>query len=386
MIRPATLAALMALVACGPRGPTAHPVDPTKPVDRVVMEPIVIEAWQEGGEIKSKAYDAALLFDRAFVEYGEGDFEAALEGYEELLAKFPDTVLAPAATFNLGLCHERLGLVAEAAAIYDRLVAVYPGTPTVLDAMFRRGYCLEGLERWNEAVEQYEDILAIEDLSGPDTCEAMSRIGCAHLAKGEVAQAEQALRLAVQYFLKQSQIERFENTFYAARAQFHLGEIYRDSFEAVAFTTDEAQIREALEEKLSHMVSARDAYVQTIKLGNYHWAAASGFQVGQLFRTLHDQVMTAPLPPELSTDELVEVYYEMLEEKVQPLLESAVSVWEKTLLMAERVGVSGEWVERTETALTATRALLAQDLLEEGQEAGETPDGAPDAPEGVEQD
>ncbi|MBW2261721.1 MAG: tetratricopeptide repeat protein [Deltaproteobacteria bacterium] len=359
------LLASLVLTACGPKGPVDHPVDPLKPVDRVVMEPIVIKAWKEGGVIKSEAYDAALLFDEAYLRYEEGGYEDALGIYERILEEFPDTVLAPASMFNMALCHEKMGLVAEAAGIYDTLVGLYPGSSAVPDAMFRRGYCLEGLEQWPEAIEQYEDILAMTDLSGPDTVEAMSRIGTILLDAGDVPEAEQALRAAVQYFVEQSQIERFVNTFYVARAQFHLAEIYRREFEAVTFTVDEAQIREALETKLIHMVEARDAYVQTIKLGNYHWAAASGYEVGQLFRTFHDQIMTAPLPPELSTDELVEMYYGMLKEKVEPLLESAVSVWEMTLLMAERVGVGGEWVDKTEQALSSTRALLAQSLVDE---------------------
>jgi TolA-binding protein len=363
-MRRAPLLALF-VTACGPMGPVDHPVDPTKPVDRVVMEPIVIKAWEEGGVIKSEAYDAALLFDEAYARYGEGAYEDALSIYRRVLDEFPDTVLAPAAMFNMALCHEKMGLVAEAAQIYDELVELYPGSGPVADAMFRRGYCLEALEQWSDAIAQYEQIIALADLPGPDIVEAMSRIGTIHLEAGDVKEAEQALRLAVQYFVEQSQIERFENTFYVARAQFHLGEIYRQEFEAMVFSTDEAQIREVLEDKLAHMVEARDAYVQTIKLGNYHWAAASGYEVGQLFRTFHDQIMNAPLPPELSTDELVEMYYEMLKEKVEPLLESAVSVWEKTLLMTERVGVSGEWVEKTEQALTSTRALLAQGLLDD---------------------
>jgi tetratricopeptide (TPR) repeat protein len=351
-------------------------VDPSKPIDRVVMEPVVIKAWQEGGEIKSEAYDAALLFDEAFVLYEKGDFESALELYARVLEEFPATVLAPPTMFNLALCHEKLGEVDRAVQVYAALVEAFPDSEVALDAMFRQGYGLEHLESWPEAILVYSDILAVGDLSGPDTLEAMSRIGCIYMAMGDVDQAEESLRLAVQYFLTQSQIERFENTFYAGRAQFHLAEIYREKFESVTFTTDEAQIRAALEEKLGYMVEARDAYVQTIKLGNYHWAAAAGFSVGQLFRTLHDHVMIAPLPPELSTDELVEMYYQMLREKVEPLLESAVSVWEKTLLMSERVGLASEWVEVIEQALSDTRALLAQSLLEE-----EAPEGELEVPE-----
>jgi hypothetical protein len=66
----------------------------------------------------------------------------------------------------------------------------------------------------------------------------------------------------------------------------------------------------------------------------------------------------------------------MLGEKVRPLLESAVSVWEKTLLMAERVGLGGEWVEMTEQAMDEARGLLAEELVEEDEgEGGEQPPG-----------
>jgi tetratricopeptide (TPR) repeat protein len=351
-------------------------VDPSKPIDRVVMEPMVIKAWKEGEAIKSTAYDAVLLFDEAFELYGEGKYDEALATYGRLLDEFPGTELAAAATFNLGLCLEKAGEIAEAASTYAGLVETYPGSEAVLDALFREGYCLEHLERWDAAIDVYTAILAISDLSGPDALEAMSRIGCIQLAAGRTEEAEESLRLAVQYFLTQSQVERFENTFYAARAQFHLAEMYRKEFEAVTFTTDEAEIRQALEEKLAHMVEARDAYVQTIKMGNYYWAAAAGYMVGALFRTLYDQVMAAPLPPELDSDELVKMYYEMLGEKVRPLLESAVSVWEKTLLMAERVGLGGEWVEMTEQAMDEARGLLAEELVEEDEgEGGEQPPG-----------
>ncbi len=372
---------LVLACGCGPRGPTMHPVDPTKPIDKVVMEPMVLEAKKVGDSFEVVAYDAALLFDEAFALYQEGQSAEAAGIYERVLEEFPATELGPPAKFNLGLCMEKQGELDDAASIYDELIDDYPGTEASLHAMFRRGYCLEGLSLYDEAISQYEEILAMGDvLDGEDTLEAMSRIGHVLMLEGKDAEALDALTMAIQYYVTQSELERFENAYYAAQAQYDLAELARMAFEAVTFGTDEAEIREALDIKLGHMVEASDAYVQVIKIGNYYWAAASGYQVGQLLRTLFDHMMAAPVPPELDTEELVETYYDYLHEYIRPLLERAVSIWEKTLLMAERVDIDCEWVKILEEKLAETRGMLAQDLLGEGGEDQDQEMVAPEVP------
>jgi tetratricopeptide (TPR) repeat protein len=383
-MRRAALVLAALLAGCGPRGPVDRPRDGDEPVERVVMEPIVLEAKKVGDSFEVEAYDAALLFDEAYALYQKGAYEQARDAYERILAQFPGTVLAPPATFNLALCHERLGDLDAAAELYDSVVEEHPASAAALDAMFRRGYCLEELGRHDAAVDQYGEVLALPDVPGEDVLEAMSRIGHIHLADGELEQAEDTLTAAVQYYVKQSQVERFENAYYAGQAQYDLAELWRLRFEQVGFSTDEAAIRGELDVKLGHMVEASDAYVQTIKIGNYYWAVAAGYQVGQLLRTLYDDMMAAPLPPELDTQELVETYYEYLEDYIRPLLSRAVSVWEKTLLMAERVGIECKWVEMTEDKLSETRGMLAEGLVEEGAEQEGAGGGqAPAGEEGV---
>lgn len=366
-MRSVWLLTLMFIAGCGPRGPTKHPVDPGKPVDRVIMEPMVLEAQKVGDDLQVISYDAALLFDEAFALYQQDLFDEARKMYARILEQFPETVLAPPAMFNMALCDEKLGDLQAASGIYDELVDTYPDSEAALHAMFRRGYCLEALERLDEAIAQYQEVLALDGIPVDDTLEAMSRVGHLLLLAGRESQAEDALTLAVQFYVQQSQIERFDNAFYAAQAQYDLAEIERALFESVEFTTDEAQIREALDEKLGYMVEASDAYVQAIKIGNYYWAVAAGYQVGQLLRTLYDQMVQAPVPPELDTEELVQTYYDFLREYIRPLLERAVSVWEKTLLMAERVGIDCEWVDLTEEKMRQTRDMLAEELMDEEQ-------------------
>ena len=370
--RPAGLIAaavilLLAQPACGPKKDTAHPVDPARPIDRVVMEPVVIAAFDENGELKFEHYDAESLFDEGLKFINADRPDIAVKYFEKILEDFKGTKLLSAALFNAGYAYEQISVkehkkanLKRAAALYDELASSIPDSPDVVDALFRKGYCLEGLGKSDEAIAVYTGLLERDDLSSQDKLEAQTRIGKLLMEKSEFARAEDVLRENIMFFIEVSEQERIENNYYAAQAQFEIAEIYRMKFEEVTFSTQESKIRKEFEVKLKLMMKAKDAYVETIKIGNYHWASVSGYKVGMLLKTLYDQVMGAPVPPSINTKELKEIYFEMLDNKVSPLLESAVSVWEKTLLMTERVGYSGEWVEMLEDAMDETAKLLKE--------------------------
>jgi tetratricopeptide (TPR) repeat protein len=372
--RPAAAATLLAwaclasaAAGCGPRKPPGHPVDPDKPIDRVLMEPIVIQAYEDDGVIKFKSYDAESLFDAGLDFLDDDKPKTAIACFEKILEEFPDTTFKSATIFNAAYSYEKLALkkdkkknLEKAVSTYDTLITSMPDSPHVVDALFRKGYCLEELGKIDEAIALYAKLAERTDLKSEDKIEIKTRIGMLLMDKKDFDEAEDALRETIAFFQDVSEDERIENNFYAAEAQFEIAEIYRLKFEAVSFSKEENKIRKELEEKLGTMVKAKDAYVETIKIGNYHWATASGFQVGMLLRTLYDQMKSAPLPPKIGTEELKEIYFEVLDEQTRPLLEGALGVWEKTLLMAERVGYSGEWVGKIEKAMDETLAMMGE--------------------------
>lgn len=366
-LRIVTLLAVPTLCCCGPRTTPDHPVDPSKPIDTVLMEPVVIKAYEEEGELKFESYDAESLFDEGLKYLDDEKPHVAVKLFMKILEEFPDTKFRSATLFNAAYSHEKLSLKKEkkknlekAVSLYDKLIKEMPASPHVIDALFRKGYCLEGLGKYDEAVALYSDLAGREDITSEDKIEIKTRIGMLLMSMEDFVKAEDALRETILFFHDISEEERIENNFYAAQAQYEIAEIYRLKFEKISFSKEESKIRKEFEEKLTLMVKAKDAYVEAIKIGNYHWAAASGYRVGMLLKTLYDQVMSAPIPPKINTEELKQIYIELLDEQVGPLLQSALSVWEKTLLMAERVGYTGEWVEKLEQAMDETLELAGE--------------------------
>jgi PAS domain-containing protein len=92
---------------------------------------------------------------------------------------------------------------------------------------------------------------------------------------------------------------------------------------------------------------------------NPKWAAASGYRIGAMYDKLWHDLMSAPVPKTLS-EGAKELYPKELAKLIKPLLRHAIRYWELTLMMAERTGTQGEWVDKTRGDLERTRALMLE--------------------------
>jgi hypothetical protein len=134
----------------------------------------------------------------------------------------------------------------------------------------------------------------------------------------------------------------------------------RDEFRAQAIDPahmDDQTLAGALEAKARLLLSAQEEYLRCIRRGDGEWATAAGFHIGEMYEELHDQLVSAPLPPGLSEGQR-DLYREQLRDRVKNLVQKAIRVYEETLSVAERTGSRGEYVERTQAALQRMRRLL----------------------------
>ena len=74
-------------------------------------------------------------------------------------------------------------------------------------------------------------------------------------------------------------------------------------------------------------------------------------------------------------EEEVAVYYEALKEKIKPLVEKAVDIFERNLRLGQRMGRTGEWIRKTEASLARLRELMRDDLAREALRKASASDG-----------
>lgn len=312
----------------------------------------------------------------------------SVEGYddEELwlcgrAAKQAEDHLRAAVCFSLLADRSPIGprwreATLEAAAAWERLgdweralhryhAAFEPDGPDAVAIIWKLSTAYYELRRYPEAIELLDPLVDRPDLSLEDRIRARSWRAICKVEMGEWDEAETDLRRALGAHARNKNSERVD-TYWVAQAQFFLGEIYRLRFEAIPIdqTDDVPKLSETIEEKAGFLLSAQGHYVRTLRLRHPHWVAAAGQRIGELYERFHDELIAAPIPSDL-TPEQVELYRTELRRKVRILVKKAIVAYEQTLSVAERLGLEGDFVDKTRAGLARMEKILLESEDEE---------------------
>ena len=353
---------LMLLAACAGKGKNdVTVVPPGAPVEQIEMDPIKIAAVKGPDGTHLETYDVTELFERAGAELSAKHPAEAARDYDLLFKEFPDTRFTKAALYNGGLAYEGTKDWQTAIARFQRLVAEHADSSDAKDAQFQIGACYAEMGNWPASATTFAQILERKDLNADDKIEAMGRRGFAQFQLKDLDTAERTFQSAIYYFNSIASQERLETDFYLGLVRYHLGEIPHERFRAVPLRLPEKQMGIDMEDKARLLLAAQRQYIETIKIGNPQWAAASGYQIGSLYEEFYDSFIHAPIPGELlgeANQEKREVYYEELRKRIRILLEKALRTHEQNLLMLERLGVQNEWRDKSKLAFAKLQRLL----------------------------
>jgi len=333
--------------------------------------------------------DETQLFDCGVRAFDAGEWARSAACFGRLVDVFPASDRYGASLYNCALSLERLKQYDDALKRWETDLARYaeaagPGTTPVnlaarapssdeLDAVFHAAFAEHELGRLDAAAQRLKALLERPGI--PDSRRGEGEVQQAVCLVEKVERARQAgerdpamlagrseaehlLRSALELYSKADQDGEADPAL-LAQAEFWIGEIYRSYFDEVVLdpaVQDEAALGNTLETKAQFLLSAQGHYLRAIRRGDGEWATASGFRIGELYESLHRQMVEAP-PPKLSHEQ-VELYREELKKKVRVLLDKAMHIYEQTLATAERVNATSEYVKKTHEALERMRAML----------------------------
>ncbi len=341
-------------VACLLAFGCAHSHNAAPREQSVSMEPMIFQARPDG---HVETVDAASLFDKAGVAYGQKDFDAALALFDRVVRDWPDSRYVVPSLYNAGLSLEAKGDLAAAADRYRRITVEHPDAKDAIDAWYRLGFVQAQAKNWPAAVETYAQILARKDLGLGDRLEALARRGVAQFNAHDVIAAEHTFRDELAYFHAHETEERLDSDFFVAMGAYYLGECAHEQYRALPVRLPEKQLARDLEAKARMLLVAQSRFLDAMRVNNAEWATAAGFQIGSLYREFYDDLVGAPVPPQL-TGEARDVYLDEVRKQVKTLLQKAVTIHEKNVLMGERLGEKNEWVRRSNEQMEQLKKLL----------------------------
>ena len=99
------------------------------------------------------------LYSQAYADYARGNFDLAIQGYQEYIRSYPDTDLTDNAQYWIGECHYSKQKFEDAIEAWNVLLRDYPSSEKVPDARFKKGMALERMGRRSAAMQEYKAVV-----------------------------------------------------------------------------------------------------------------------------------------------------------------------------------------------------------------------------------
>ncbi len=112
-----------------------------------------------GRDAQTPQVDPKELYQRAYDDYVRGNYDLAVEEFEEYLANFPTTDLADNATYWIGECHYRQGKYRQAIDQFDNVLRRYPRSDKVPGALLKKGYAYLELDERSQGIVQLQYVV-----------------------------------------------------------------------------------------------------------------------------------------------------------------------------------------------------------------------------------
>lgn len=288
-------------------------------------------------------------------------WQEAVDAFEAVLAGDPEAANNPQVLYDLAVAYEGLGEREKARARYREVVRRFPTDPNARSAVVREVSLDAYLEDWSALGEIGAQILARTDI---DPAERMLGLGARALSRVQAGDETGASR-DVHDGLNLIDEHRYGATgqlpVAAAMIKFADGELRKMRSEQVSLNPPGSDFVLKLEKRCFHLLEAQSAYAEAIRSVDPHWAAMSGYRVGEMYRALHADLMKIPPTEKAKTESDKQLFYGIMHVRYRVLLEKGLEMMKRTLALGEKTGVATAWMKRAEAA----RADMEKTLEEE---------------------
>jgi hypothetical protein len=344
-----------ALFGCASGPVERHP--PAGPPAHIDLQPRIVTA----NEVTTEP-ELANRAERALMEQRWQD---AVDAYRTLLGADPAGPHASDYAFDLGLALEGLQQRAQARDTFLDLAQRFPAGPKARAALVRAASLDAYLEDWKALASIGDTLLGRSDLDDIDRVVALGSRGLAHIELGEDGPASKdifdGLELADQLHYGARDVLPVA----VAQLRFALGELRRVRSERIQFHDPmQPDYLERFEERCGGLLEAQEAYALAVRSIDPHWAAMSGYRVGEMYRVLHRDLMSIPAPPRSKTARQKQIFYAFMHVRFRVFLEKALKEIEQTIALGERTADTSMWIERAREAKAGIITALEEERAE----------------------
>ena len=340
---PVGMSVLVAVASACAAHPPKAPRAPSEPEPQVIETARLIVTPRDAASVEELFAGAQRLLE-------DGRLQEAVRDFDRVSRLDPEGPWALEAAHRAALAVEDAGQHRDAAQRFERLALGHPREGLARDALVRSIRLYLFLEEWQRGgrlgqvlLSRYEDLVPLEQIVGS------SARALAFLARAELEEAQHYVglgrRVIDEHRLDSAGVIPRD----LAQVFFALGELNRLRAEAIRLDAPEHFVQR-FEKRAQLLLDAQGAYSDVMRAHDAHWSAMAGYRVGELYGSLHREVMEMPRPPGADTERRRLLFEGALRLRYSVLLDKGLAMFEHTLAMAERTGEQSAWVERTQRA------------------------------------
>ena len=134
----------------------------TAPAFASGLAPTSVDGGEESGDVPlatSSAPPPRELYSQAYADFARGNYDLAVQGFEEYLRNYPDTDFSDNARYWIGECLYGKEQYEDAIGAWNELLRDFPSSDKVPDARVKKGMALERLGRRSQALLEYRYVL-----------------------------------------------------------------------------------------------------------------------------------------------------------------------------------------------------------------------------------
>jgi hypothetical protein len=263
--------------------------------------------------------------------------------------------------FDLGLAYEGLQERPKARDVFLEVAQRFPDGPRARGSLVRAASLDAFLEDWPSLAKIGEALLVRTDIDDVDRLVGLGARGLARVEtdddKAGSADIHEGLDLADQLHYGARDVLPVA----VAQLRFALGELRRLRSERIRFDPLPPDYLAKLDERCVGLLEAQAAYALAVRSIDPHWAAMSGYRVGEMYRALHRDLMEIPPPATSKTAKQKAIFFAFMHIRFRILLEKGLREMEQTVALGERTSDASSWVTRAQDALAEMRTALADE-------------------------
>ncbi|MBD3374933.1 tetratricopeptide repeat protein [candidate division KSB1 bacterium] len=282
-------------------------------------------------------YAAAAQFQKS------GQITQAALALEKLAQDFPSAELADESLYSAAGFREQNSEWALAAMDYLRLYETYPGSKHAPRALKNAAMCYENIEDWLAAKKIYGKYANAFPENVQEVIECLYKSGEMSYKSGDFSQAEKDFQQTLDAFHYESSKGKFIDNYFAAQAQFMLGEIYYRDFANIELLPP---FRENLKRKRDLLAKVLNTYKEALEFQVADWSTAASYKIGMAFEELVRAFMESPIPSGLSPEQS-DAYTRNLAESTKTYKQSALKTYQRVVEQAEINQIENTWVTQS---------------------------------------